>query len=752
MNAREFHLSIGTSEGGKDLYDSTQWKNTMIWVENLPKDGSKIYVTLGTLLSNGWEYNKYEYYTENLEGGNKVYYPENDSSLYDDYVDLAWSTPGHHAENFHLKVGSTQGGTEYCDIYTDYGTYTVDNIPTDGTEIYVSVGTQTSGGWKYCDTKYNAASGPREKAMLVNTFDYRYLNPEGDTITPDPLSGTKFQWKTASNVLEYVLNLGSVQGGSDYYTWNYPATVYSCYVFSLPCDEDKVFARLTTRFEDGTEAHQDYVLQCDVRPGAWPEVFSPVRESVLKPGLSEFKWIPVENATAYNYSLGTYRDAYAFANGTVASPGVTLNIPNTGETLVFTVTPQGAGQYKTFYYGSYGSGGETLPVAPYISNLNPEDTLSGASHTVSFKKFESSSDDFMVVNGGYGYRYCLQASSERGNQGTAYFSDCFPYDTYQVEVTGLPTDGSQVYISAFANPPDNGNIRNYLYCKLHGAPASDYAEMTSPSPGEVLSGASQVFAWSAHSDARGYALDVGTSKGASDIAAIENITATQAAVTGLPVDGSVVHVRLWTLMNSDQDVYMDYTYAAFGGGGYILAPEDGAYINNQEKVRFKRIEGATYKARLLGKDGEGQESTLMEKDMGTKTSTSWFIGKGNSEIALELQVTTADGKKYLETLKWDYSTSKAYVKSPVIGTVLNAGGGFLMLERGSYSLPHTMDVGTTRGGDDLLSDVEIDNETLARGWSYEGILTSLESYQKVWIRLFVGKATYDDIYFYGPKK
>ncbi len=59
-NALAYHLYVGTTQGGNNLY-SLQMSATTATVNNLPTDGSTVYVRMWTQLSSGWQYNDYTY-------------------------------------------------------------------------------------------------------------------------------------------------------------------------------------------------------------------------------------------------------------------------------------------------------------------------------------------------------------------------------------------------------------------------------------------------------------------------------------------------------------------------------------------------------------------------------------------------------------------------------------------------------------------------------------------------------------------
>src|SRR6185295_16569384 len=77
-------------------------------------------------------------------------------------------------------------------------------------------------------------------------------------------------------------------------------------------------------------------------------------------------------------------------------------------------------------------------------------------------------------------------------------------------VTGLPTNGSTVWIRLWTNSAAGWTFIDYSYVAGAGGAA---AVMASPAPGSDLPGGTTNFSWNAVAGATGYALYVGSSPG-----------------------------------------------------------------------------------------------------------------------------------------------------------------------------------------------------------------------------------------------
>jgi hypothetical protein len=143
-------------------------------------------------------------------------------------------------------------------------------------------------------------------------------------------------------------------------------------------------------------------------------------------------------------------------------------------------------------------------------------------------------------------------------------------------VTGLPTNGSVIHIRLWTLLAAGWQYYDYSYV---AANTIQQAVVTSPQPGTTLTGSTVTFTWTPAAGASAYWLDVGTSPGVGSYFGRNLGLATSQTVTGLPTNGSAIHVRLWTLLSA-QWVYYDYAYVAVGTGAkaVITSPTPGTTL------------------------------------------------------------------------------------------------------------------------------------------------------------------------------
>jgi hypothetical protein len=124
-------------------------------------------------------------------------------------------------------------------------------------------------------------------------------------------------------------------------------------------------------------------------------------------------------------------------------------------------------------------------------------------------------------------------------------------------VTGLPSDGSTIYVRLWTGSTSGYQYNDYTFKASGGAKAV----ITAPAASSTLSGSTVTFTWSAATGATSYWLDVGTVAGGFNLYTQGEGLLTSQSVSGLPTGGSTIFVRLWSAINGIWQ-YNDYTYKA----------------------------------------------------------------------------------------------------------------------------------------------------------------------------------------------
>ncbi|MBI5686229.1 MAG: hypothetical protein HZC54_14245 [Verrucomicrobia bacterium] len=273
----------------------------------------------------------------------------------------------------------------------------------------------------------------------------------------------------------------------------------------------------------------------------------------------------------------------------------------------------------------------------------------------------------------------------------------------------VPATGGRIYVRLWSLIDGTWQYGEYSYT----AAAPVKAAMTSPAPGATNSNASVTFTWNAGVGASQYAMWIGSVSNAYDLLAAVLGTNLTRTVTGLPVDGRNLFVRLWSCINGVWD-YNDYSYRAF----------------NAVKARFT---------------GLGNGATLGSANV----TLSWDAGAGASQYALwvgsnpgsydlyaaieganlsrALTGLPTDGRRLYVRLwslingTWkpnDYMftaytapTTRAEMLSPTNGTVLVSNPVTLNWSAGTGVSQYALWVGSTAGSYGLWAQVVGTNRT-----------------------------------------
>lgn len=151
-------------------------------------------------------------------------------------------------------------------------------------------------------------------------------------------------------------------------------------------------------------------------------------------------------------------------------------------------------------------------------------------------------------------------------------------------VTGLPSDGRTLYVRLWWLR-GNWEFADFTYKAMTVVVTNP--RITQPEPGTTLGGTSQVFQWSAGTSVSQYYVYLGSSLGGADLYARDHGLTQSASVTGLPMDGRTLYLRLWWLRSGTWE-FADFTFTAASGGGnpQITSPPAGATLGTTQLFQW----------------------------------------------------------------------------------------------------------------------------------------------------------------------
>jgi hypothetical protein len=305
-------------------------------------------------------------------------------------------------------------------------------------------------------------------------------------------------------------------------------------------------------------------------------------------------------------------------------------------------------------------------------------------------------------------------------------------------VNGIPTDGSTVYVKLWTLLGGAWQSSDYTY-KAGGAITK--AVMTSPASGATLTGASVTFTWSAAAGASAYWLDVGSAQGQPNIYGQNVALTTSQTVNGMPVDGSTVYVRLWTLSGGAWQSN-DYTYKAAGGNtkAVITSPVPGSALSGSS-VTFTWSAASGAVAYWLDVGSAQGQGNIFGQNVALATSQT-VNGMPVDGSAVYVRLWTLSGGAW-QSNSYTYKASggtAAVLTAPAPASVLTGSSVTFTWSAAGGATAYWLDVGTAAGGSDRYGQ----NEGLATSQTVTGLPTGGSTiYVRLWTALH-GQWQYTD--------
>ncbi|MBI5184528.1 MAG: hypothetical protein HZA01_02225 [Nitrospinae bacterium] len=453
--------------------------------------------------------------------------PEPGTTLASASQEFTWDL-GSGVSECKLEVGSAQGGSDF-DSYstTSRASRIVPGLPMDGSPIYVRLSSAMVDGSSYY--KDYTFTSPRPIAAVI-------VNPSGNSTLSS--SSQTFYWSKGSLVDEYKLEAGSSQGGSDIDSFSSPTRI-SRSIDNLPVDGSKIYIRLSSRIGQGWR-YQDYEYTAYKAPIA--EITYPPNGSTLSSSAVTFKWDLVKGISGYKLEVGTSpgaADIDSFTTTSLSSREVS-GLPVDGSKVYARLSSlrDGVWFYNDYYFTAFEA---------FARITSPPNGSTLSSSSVTFK--------WNLVNGISEYKLEVGTSP-----GAADIHSSTTTSLSSREVSGLPTDGSKVYVRLSSLAGSVWQYKDYEYT-AYSAGEVARAEISSPAAGSAFSSTTVTFKWNLLDGVSQYKLEVGTSPGGSDLDSFTTTSRNYRTVSGLPSNGGTVYVRLGSLIGATW-YYKEYTFKA----------------------------------------------------------------------------------------------------------------------------------------------------------------------------------------------
>jgi Protein of unknown function (DUF1565) len=345
-------------------------------------------------------------------------------------------------------------------------------------------------------------------------------------------NSASFQWGAYPSATAYWLDVGKEQGGNEYYSsGSLSSSTASQNVSSLPSDGSTVWARWYYLLS-GTWQSIDYSYTAFGGGASKGAITSPAPNSAFGSSSVTFSWTAGSGASAYWIDAGSTaggHDYYSSGNlGNVLTENV-IGLPTNGSTVYVTLYSLVSGSWLSngYTYTAY----SLAAAGGVLTTPNPGSTLTDSTVTFNWSAGSGSSAYWVDVGsatGGHDYY-------SSGNLGGALITT----------VSGLPTDGSTVYVTLYSLVGSTWSGNAYSYTALNAT--GGLATIQTPTPNTTLSGSAAAFTWSADANATAYWMDIGTGPNGNTIYSSGNLgAALTTSVYSLPADGSTIYVTLYS--------------------------------------------------------------------------------------------------------------------------------------------------------------------------------------------------------------
>jgi hypothetical protein len=439
------------------------------------------------------------------------------------------------------------------------GTYTtpVTLIWTPGNSCALSVVTpQTSSGTQYVFSQWedgttattHTVTAPTTSAVYSASFAVAqpgiYSPTSGATLTG---SSATFQWYGYTGATAYWLDMGAEQGGHEYSSsGSLSTTTFSQTVNSLPVNGSAVWARWYY-LTGGNWQSIDYSYTAFGGSSNRGAITSPVPNSTLSGSSVTFSWTAGAGATAYWVDAGSAAGGHQYYSSGNLGPALTTTVnglPTNGSTVYVTLYSLVSGVWlsNAYTYTAY-----SLAAAGGVMTT-PAPGAALTSGTVTF--------DWTAGSGATSYWIDVGSTTGAHN----YYSSGSLGNVLTTTISGLPTDGSTIYVTLYSLIGGTWTGNTYPYTALNAT--GGLAVMQTPPPNTILSGNASTFTWSSDANATGYWVDIGSTAGGHDYYSSGNLGASlTTTVSSLPANSTTIYVTLYSLVGG-QWLNNAYTYTS----------------------------------------------------------------------------------------------------------------------------------------------------------------------------------------------
>ena len=588
--------------------------------------------------------------------------PTPGSTLSGSSVTFNWTADA-GATAYWLDVGSTAGGQQYATgNLGNVLTATVNGLPTNGSTVYVTLYSLIGGVWtpnSYTYTAFSAAAG----GVITSPANGSTLSGSSET----------FIWTAGAGASAYWLDVGSTLGGQQFTTGNL-GNVLTTTVNGLPTNGSTIYVTLYSLI-GGVWTPNSYTYMAD-NAAAGGVLTTPTPGTTLTGSTVTFDWT-AGAGTAYWLDVGSTAGGQQYATGNLGNvlTKTVSGLPTNGSTIYVTLYSLVSGTWlsNAYTYTAY----SLVATGGVLTTPPPGTTLTSGTVT------------FDWTAGAGATAYWLDVGSTAGGQ---QYATGNLGNVLTKTVSGLPTNGSTIYVTLYSLVSGNWLSNAYTYTAY--SLAATGGVLTTPPPGTTLTSGTVTFDWTAGAGATAYWLDVGSTAGGQQYATGNLGNVLTKTVSGLPTNGSTIYVTLYSLIGGVWSGN-SYTYTAFSATGGLAVMQ----TPTPSSTLIGRVATFTWSA--------GTNATAYWLDVGsTPGGQQYATGNLGNVLTTTLYTLPSDGSTIYVTLyslvggQW-FNNAYTYVSDPILtysartdncvngtqsgcisGTTTGAAGATLLFQEG----------------------------------------------------------------------
>lgn len=382
----------------------------------------------------------------------------------------------------------------------------------------------------------------------------------------------------------------------------------------------------------------------------------PVPGSTLSSSRVTFSWTPGSGVLEVSLWVGTRGagayDVYANSLGTASSVTL-LGVPTNGGTIYVRLWSRfdDGWQYDDYTCTALTATGSRAR----LTSIVPEGAAPPASVTFTWTPGTNVSHVILYV----------------GTSGVGSSDIAAREGSQSATVPGVPTDGRTVYVRLWSFLDGWWEYDDYAYQSSTDASAA--AELTSPGGGSTLASPTATFRWTAGRGLSGrIALSVGTTGPGSSDVYYGGQTEFLQVVSGIPIDGRTVFVRVWSYVWGAWQ-YCDYRLKTGSDIGQLTTPApEAALPTSSATFEWTAGRGVSQFALYVGTGGAGSYDVYSGSEGTNLSRTVSGLPAAGARVFVRLWSNLPGGWQYAD---YTYVVGIAQLTSPAPGTWL-AGANY----------------------------------------------------------------------------